>query len=155
MPKIRPEKAVLPQPLGRRYDCSSRRAARLRFQLNLDGLLRQEVVLDGDLADLPAIGLEAADPDLDAAERNRVRRLRDQLVRVVDDAVAVVVQAVGGGAGRPLAQSRRIIVGCNGALDFPDVVEVVDPFVLIAETVGVEDTQGTARQPGLRAIPYD
>ena len=45
-------------------------------------------MLDGDLADLPAIGLVAADRDLDAAERNRIRRLGDQLAHVVDDAVS-------------------------------------------------------------------
>ena len=51
-------------------------AGKRTFHRKPAALFRQEVVLDGDLADLPAVGLEAADLDLDAAERNRVGRLR-------------------------------------------------------------------------------
>ena len=66
-------------------------------------LLRQEIVFDSDFANLLAVRLEAADRDLDAAQRNRVGRRRDLFSLIIDDTVAIIIQAVRGMA----AHQRR------------------------------------------------
>ena len=57
-------------------------------------LVRDKCMADGDLADLPAGRLIAADPHLDAAKGHRIGWRCLPLVRVIDDVIGVVIEAV-------------------------------------------------------------
>ncbi len=61
-------------PIDRHETLDERTAGHAKAAVAAGSLLRQEIVLDRDFADLLAVRLEAADRDLDAAERDRIGR---------------------------------------------------------------------------------